>query len=66
MAMIKPVLAAVTMYAAIMALKALLGNDPRSVSHLVLFIITGVMIYGGVIGSVYRQGCREVLGLIIR
>jgi len=65
-AMIKPLLAAATMYVAVMALKALFGSDPKSITHLVLFFITGAMVYGAMIGSVYRQGCREVLGLIIR
>lgn len=65
-AMVKPALAAATMYAAIMAFKALFANDPKSIPHLVLFVITGAMVYGAVIGSIYRQGCREVLGLITR
>jgi len=65
MAMVKPIAAAATMYAAVMSLKALIGHDAKSVSHLVLFIITGMMVYGGVIRSVYREGYREVLGLIM-
>ncbi len=64
--MAKPIAAAATMYAAVMSLKALLGHDPKSISHLVLFIITGMIVYCGVIRSVYRQGYREVLGLIMR
>jgi teichuronic acid exporter len=66
MAMIKPLLAAATMYAAVMVLKALFGNDPKSITHLVLFVVIGAMVYGAMIGSVYRKGCREVLGLIAR
>lgn len=65
-AMMKPVLAAATMYAAVMVLKLVLGGDPKSITHLVLFIITGLLVYLGIVGSVYRQGCREVLDLITR
>ena len=65
-AMIKPVLAGASMYIIVMALKMVFGNDQKSIGHLLLLIITGALVYGGLIVSVYREGCREVLGLLIR
>ena len=63
-AMIKPVLAGASMYIIVIALKMLFGNDPKSIGHLILLIITGAMVYGGMIMILHWDGCREVLGLM--
>jgi teichuronic acid exporter len=63
-AMIKPVLAGATMYVTVTALKVLFGNDQKSISHLVLLIIIGVIVYAGMIIILHREGCREMLALM--
>lgn len=63
-AMVKSFLAAVSMYAAIMAIKGFLGLDPKSVGYLVLLIITGVTVYVGMIVVLHEKGCREVLAVV--
>jgi hypothetical protein len=62
--MARPVLAASTMYASIMAFKMLFGTNVESILNLVLLIIGGAMVYGGMVITFHRHGCREVLGLI--
>ena len=62
--MARPALAASTMYASIMAFKMLFGTNVESIVNLVLLIIGGAMVYGGMVITFHRHGCREVLGLI--
>jgi teichuronic acid exporter len=63
-AMRKSFLAAVCMYAAIMAVKGFLLLDPKSIGTLVLLIITGVTVYVGTITILHEEGCREVLAVV--
>lgn len=63
-AMIKPVSGAAAMYACVITIKMVFGMDAKSVWHLILLIVAGIMIYGGVIITLHKEGCREVLGLM--
>ena len=65
-AMTRPALAAGIMYIIIMAIKTLFRTDVNSISNLVLLITVGILVYGGVIISMNRQGYREVIGLMLQ
>ncbi len=63
-AMARPLLATSIMYAAVMGMKMVLGPGTESINHLLLLIITGVIVYGGMIVYLCKEVFREVLGLI--
>jgi len=65
-AMVRPVLAALMMYASIIGTKMIFGTNVQSVAHLILLVIQGAVVYIGVIMSFHRHGFQEVLSLVRR
>ncbi len=63
-AMARPALGAAIMYIIIMLIKVNFRHDANSIPNLLLLIVVGIMVYGGVMMSMNRQGYREILKLM--
>jgi teichuronic acid exporter len=66
LAMTRPALAAAVMYLIIIIIKMLFRTGANSISNLILLITVGIMVYGGLIIGMNRQGYREVIGLMLQ
>jgi O-antigen/teichoic acid export membrane protein len=64
LAMARPALSSFTMYIAIMVMRVTFATEIGSIAHLVLLIIGGAIVYGGMLLTLDRHGCREVVGLM--
>jgi hypothetical protein len=65
-AMAKPVFATLVMYGAVSAFRFTLSSGVASVGSLLLFIVVGILVYGGLVMALYRDGCNEVWSLMQR
>jgi teichuronic acid exporter len=63
-AMARPALSSACMYAAVAAVRSYSPTWPASLFRLGLLIVTAIVAYGLVVGTVNRGGFREVLGLV--
>jgi teichuronic acid exporter len=63
-AMAKPTFSAFAMYLAVVVIRTAFSSEIWPVLNLVLLIIAGVMVYGGMVLTVDRQTCREILDLL--
>ena len=63
-AIYRPILASLSMYIIIIAIKLSLGIDTTNIGSVVMLITTGILVYSGMILTLNKEGCREMLGLI--
>lgn len=59
-----PLIFSAIMYFAVTAARSVMNANPKSLFHLFILVITGVIVYCSLFWNFYKNGCRELIALV--